>query len=151
MDIILLQKVANLGNIGDRVKVKSGYGRNLLLPKGKATLATPANIARFEAIRAELESKANEELAASRTRSESLRDVRVTITSKAGAEGKLFGSVGTTDIAEAVTRMGLPLARSEVRLPTGPLRNVGEHSVALHLHADIDVALIVNIIAEEQA
>jgi large subunit ribosomal protein L9 len=151
MDIILLQKVANLGNIGDRVKVKSGYGRNFLLPKGRATLATPANIAKFEGIRAELERKANEELAAAQTRASSLRDVKVTITSKAGAEGKLFGSVGTTDIAEAVTRMGLPLARSEVRLPTGPLRNIGEHNVALHLHADIDVSLIVNIIAEEQA
>ena len=151
MDIILLQKVANLGNIGDRVKVKSGYGRNFLLPKGRATLATPANIARFEAIRTDLERKANEELAAAQQRAESLRDVKVTITSKAGAEGKLFGSVGTTDIAEAVTRMGLTLARSEVRLPTGPLRNIGEHHVALHLHADIDVSLIVNIIAEEQA
>lgn len=151
MDIILLQKVANLGNIGDRVKVKSGYGRNFLLPKGRATLATPTNIARFEAIRAELERKANEELAAAQQRAESLRDVKVTITSKAGAEGKLFGSVGTTDIAEAVTRMGLTLTRSEVRLPTGPLRNIGEHHVALHLHADIDVSLIVNIIAEEQA
>jgi len=151
MNIILLQKVANLGNIGDRVKVKSGYGRNFLLPKGRATLATPVNIAKFEAIRAELERKANEELAAAQQRAETLRDVKVTITSKAGAEGKLFGSVGTTDIAEAVTRMGLALARSEVRLPTGPLRNIGEHRVALHLHADLDVSLIVNIIAEEQA
>jgi large subunit ribosomal protein L9 len=150
MDVILLQKVANLGAIGDRVKVKSGYGRNFLLPAGKATLATPANIAKFELIRADLEREANANLSAASERAAVLRDLRVTISAKAGTEGKLFGSVGTTDIAEAVTRMGHKLARSEVRLPAGPLRTVGEHPVALHLHTDIDVALIVNIVAEEQ-
>ncbi len=151
MDIILLQKVANLGNIGDRVKVKSGYGRNFLLPKGKATLATTANVAKFEAIRAELERNATEELVAAQQRAETLRDLKVTITAKAGTEGKLFGSVGTTDIAEAVTALGRTVSRTEVRLPTGPLRTVGEHPIALHLHADIDVTLIVSVIAEEQA
>lgn len=151
MDIILLQKVANLGNIGDRVKVKSGYGRNFLLPKGKGTLATPANVARFEAIRAELERSAKEELSAAQQRAEALRDLKVTITAKAGTEGKLFGSVGTTDIAEAVTAMGHTVSRNEVRLPTGSLRTVGEHQVALHLHTDIDVTLTVSVIAEEQA
>jgi large subunit ribosomal protein L9 len=151
MDIILLQKVANLGTIGDRVKVKSGYGRNFLLPKGKATLATVANIAKFEVIRADLERQAQDSLSGAQQRAEQLRDVKVTISSKAGTEGKLFGSVGTSDIAEAATRMGHALTRAEVRLPAGPLRTVGEHSVALHLHTDVDVSLIVNIVAEDQA
>ena len=151
MDIILLQKVANLGTIGDRVKVKSGYGRNFLLPKGKATLATVANIAKFEVIRADLERQALDSLSGAQQRAEQLRDVKVTISSKAGTEGKLFGSVGTSDIAEAATRMGHALTRAEVRLPAGPLRTVGEHSVALHLHTDVDVSLIVNIVAEDQA
>ncbi len=150
MEVILLQKVANLGTIGDRVKVKSGYGRNFLLPAGKATLATAANIARFELIRADLEKEAHAHLTGASERAAVLRDLKVTISAKAGTEGKLFGSVGTSDIAEAVTRMGHKLARSEVRLPAGPLRSVGEHSVALHLHTDVDVSLIVNIVAEEQ-
>lgn len=151
MEVILLDKVANLGVIGDKVKVKSGYGRNYLLPKGKATLATPANIVKFEAIRAELEKKAGETLKSAQTRAESLRNLKITITAKAGTEGRLFGSVGTTDIAEAATRMGQSLTRAEVRLPSGPLRSVGEHTVALHLHADIDVSLVVEIVAEAQA
>ncbi len=149
MDLILLQKVANLGNIGDRVNVKSGYGRNFLLPQGKATLATPANVARFEARRAELERAANDELAGAQQRAEALKDFKLTITAKAGTEGKLFGSVGTADIAEAATAAGHAVARSEVRLPGGPLRTVGEHSVQLHLHADVDVELPIAIVAEE--
>jgi large subunit ribosomal protein L9 len=149
MDVILLQKVANLGNIGDRVKVKSGYGRNYLLPTAKATLATPANVKRFEERRAELEHAANDHLANAQTRAEAFREFKLTITAKAGTEGKLFGSVGTSDIAEACTAQGHPLSRSEVRLPGGPLRSVGEHSVALHLHTDVDVSLTVSIVAEE--
>ncbi len=149
MEVILLQKVANLGNIGDRVRVKSGYGRNHLLPKGKATLATPANIARFEARRAELTARAGEELASAQQRAEAFKDFKLTITAKAGTEGKLFGSVGTADIAEQSTRAGHPLARSEVRLSAGPLRMVGEHSVQLHLHADVNVELPIVIVAEE--
>jgi large subunit ribosomal protein L9 len=151
MEVILLEKVANLGVIGDRVKVKSGYGRNYLLPKGKATLATAANIKRFETIRAELEKHAADSLAGAQQRGAVLQDLKVTITAKAGTEGRLFGSVGTTDIAEAVTRMGHALARSEVRLPAGPLRQVGDHSVAVHLHTDVNVTLTVSIVAEEQA
>ena len=151
MDVILLQKVANLGNIGDRVKVKSGYGRNYLLPTAKATLATPANVKRFEERRAELEHAANDHLASAQTRAEAFREFKLTITAKAGTEGKLFGSVGTSDIAEACTAQSHPLLRSEVRLPGGPLRTVGEHSVALHLHTDVDVALTVSIVAEELA
>ncbi len=149
MEVILLQKVANLGNIGDRVRVKSGYGRNHLLPKGKATLATAANIARFEARRAELTARAGEELATAQQRAESFKDFKLTIIAKAGTEGKLFGSVGTADIAEHSTRAGHVLARSEVRLPAGPLRMVGEHHVQLHLHADVNVELPIVIVAEE--
>src|SRR5580658_5867676 len=149
MELILLQKVANLGNIGDRVKVKSGYGRNFLLPAGKATLATPANVARFEARRAELEKVASDELKSAQERAAAMKEFKLTITAKAGTEGKLFGSVGTADIAEAATAAGQALARSEVRLPGGPLRTVGEHSVHVHLHADVDLELPVIIASEE--
>ncbi len=149
MEVILLEKVANLGNIGERVKVRSGFGRNYLLPHGKATLATPENVAKFEARRAELERAAQEHLKSAAQRSAGLADFRLTITAKAGTEGKLFGSIGTSDIAEACTRAGHAIARSEVRLPNGPLRTVGEHTVELHLHADVDVQLPVTILAEE--
>jgi large subunit ribosomal protein L9 len=149
MQVILLQKVANLGNIGDRVKVRSGFGRNFLLPQGKATLATPDNIARFEARRAELERLAREHLSSAAERAVALKDFKLTIHAKAGTEGKLFGSIGTSDIAEHLTRAGFNIERSEVRLPHGPLRMLGEHAVNLHLHADVDVPLQVAIVAEE--
>jgi large subunit ribosomal protein L9 len=149
MEVILLQKVANLGNIGDRVKVRSGFGRNFLLPQGKATLATPDNVARFEERRAELERAAREHLSSAEERAAAMKDFKLTIRAKAGTEGKLFGSIGTSDIAEACTRDGFKVERSEVRLPNGPLRMVGEHTVNLHLHADIDVPLHVTIVAEE--
>ena len=149
MDVILLQKVANLGNIGDRVKVRSGYGRNFLLPGGKATLATPDNVARFEARREELEKSAREHLQSAEERQAALQEFKLNITAKAGTEGKLFGSIGTSDVAEAATKAGFKVERSEVRMPNGPLRTVGEHSVGLHLHADIDVPLTVLIVAEE--
>jgi large subunit ribosomal protein L9 len=149
MDVILLQKVANLGNIGDRVKVKSGYGRNYLLPGGKATLATPANVAKFEERRAELERTAREHLSSATERAEAMKDFHLRLVAKAGTEGKLFGSIGTADIAEACVREGFKISRSEVRLPGGPLRMVGEHVVSLHLHADVDVPLNVTIVAEE--
>jgi len=149
MELILLQKVANLGNIGDRVKVKSGFGRNFLLPQGKATLATAANVERFELRRAELEKIAGEELRSASERSAALSNYRLTIAAKAGTEGKLFGSIGTADIAEAATRAGMAIARSEVRLPGGPLRMLGEHVVHVHLHADVDAAVTVVIVAEE--
>ena len=149
MDVILLTKVANLGNIGDRVKVKSGYGRNFLLPKGKATLATPDNVKKFEARRAELEKIARDQFQDAESRAAAFKDFKLQITAKAGTEGKLFGSIGTADIAEACTAQGHKLSRAEVRLPTGPLRTVGDHMVALHLHTDIDVQLPVVITAEE--
>jgi large subunit ribosomal protein L9 len=149
MDVILLQKVANLGNIGDRVKVKSGFGRNYLLPQGKATLATPTNVAKFEERRAELEKVAREQLKSAEERSVALKDYKLVIRAKAGTEGKLFGSVGTADISEALKRENFQVARSEVRLPSGALRTVGDHVISLHLHADIDVPLTVSIVAEE--
>jgi large subunit ribosomal protein L9 len=145
----LLQKVANLGNIGDRVKVASGYGRNFLLPQGKATLATAENVARFEARRAELERVAQQDLTDAKRRAEALTGFKLTITAKAGTEGKLFGSVGTSDIAEASSAAGHKLSRSEVRMPNGPLRVVGDHLVHVHLHADVDFELPVLIIADE--
>ncbi len=149
MEVILLTKVANLGSIGDRVKVKSGYGRNYLLPQGKATLATPANIRIFEARRAELEKAASDALRSAQARAEAMKDFKLLITAKAGSEGKLFGSIGTNDIAEACTRAGHRVARSEVRLGSGPIRSLGEHLVTLHLHTDVDVQLAVIVAAEE--
>ena len=149
MDVILLTKVANLGTIGDRVKVKSGYGRNFLLPKGKATLATPENVKKFEARRAELEKAAREQFQDAESRAAAFKEFKLLITAKAGTEGKLFGSIGSADIAEAATKAGHKVARSEVRLPTGPLRMVGDHTITLHLHTDIDVQLPVVITAED--
>jgi large subunit ribosomal protein L9 len=149
MQVILLEKVANLGNLGDRVTVRSGYARNFLLPKGKATLATAENVKRFEARRAELEKAQQALLADAQKRAAAFEGFKLTITAKAGSEGKLFGSIGTSDIAEAATKAGQQLERSEVRLPNGPLRAVGEHMVSVHLHADIDVELPVVINAEE--
>jgi large subunit ribosomal protein L9 len=150
MDVILLEKVANLGNLGDRVAVRSGYARNFLLPKGKATLATVANVTRFEARRAELEKAANDQLAGAEGRKAKFEGFKLAITAKAGSEGKLFGSIGTTDIAEAASAAGHPLLRSEVRLPNGPLRTVGEHVVVVHLHTDINLELPIIISAEEK-
>ena len=148
MDVILLDKVANLGNLGDRVKVRSGYARNFLLPKGKATLATSANVARFEARRSELEKAANDALSAGQARAAKFEGFKLAITAKAGSEGKLFGSIGTADIAEAASKAGQQLERSEVRLPNGPLRTVGEHVVGVHLHTDINIDLPIVIAAE---
>jgi large subunit ribosomal protein L9 len=149
MDIILLQKVANLGQIGDRVKVKSGYARNFLVPTGKATVATAANIAQFEAQRAVLEAKAHDELKQAQERALKFESFKLELKAKAGSEGKLFGSIGTADIAEAAVKAGQPITRSEVRMPTGPIRSTGEHQVQLHLHTDVDVTLTVTIVAEE--
>jgi large subunit ribosomal protein L9 len=149
MQVILLEKVANLGNLGDRVTVRSGYARNFLLPKGKATLATAENVKKFETRRAELEKVQQTLLAEAQKRAAAFEGFKLTIAAKAGSEGKLFGSVGTADIAEAASKAGQQLERSEVRLPNGPLRTVGEHMVSVHLHADIDVELPIVINAEE--
>lgn len=149
MEVILLQKVDNLGGLGDKVKVRAGYGRNYLIPQGLAKPATPDNIAEFEARRAELEKAAADALAAAVARKEKLEGLVVTITSKSGGEGKLFGSVGTVDIADAVTAMGHDLERREVRMPEGPIRMAGEHEVELHLHADVNATIKVVVIGEE--
>src|SRR5262245_56732474 len=149
MEVILLEKVANLGGIGDRVKVKPGFARNFLLPQGKATLATPDNVAKFESRRVELERKAQEELYHAQQRAEKMQDLKLRMTAKAGAEGKLFGSVGTADIAEAASAAGFEVARSEVRLPTGPIRVVGEHTITIHLHTDVNVSVALTIVPEE--
>ncbi len=149
MDVILLQKVANLGGIGDRVKVKSGFARNFLLPKGKATMATADNVKKFEARRAEHERVAQEGLLKAQTRAAALKDFKLTIAAKAGAEGKLFGSIGTVDIAEAATRAGHVIERSEVRLPQGPIRVAGEHQVTLHFHTDVNIELSITVVPEE--
>lgn len=151
MEVILLDKVANLGSLGDRVKVRSGYARNYLLPQGKATLATPANVAKFEARRADLEKVVRDNLSGAEGRKAAFEGFKLTITAKAGSEGKLFGSVGTSDIADAVTAAGHKLSRSEVRLPNGPLRSVGEHIVTVHLHSDVNLDLPVTIVADEQS
>jgi large subunit ribosomal protein L9 len=149
MEVILLQKIANLGEIGDRVKVKPGYGRNFLLPGGKATLATAENIRKFESRRAELEAKSAADLASAKTRAAALEGFTLSIAAKAGSEGKLFGSIGTSDIAEACLKAGQKIERAEVRLPGGPIRMVGEHVITLHLHGDIDVQVPLTVTAEE--
>lgn len=149
MEVILLERIANLGSIGDKVKVKPGFGRNYLLPQGKAALATPANLAKFEERRAELEKKASDELDSAKLRAGQLEGFTLNLSAKAGGEGKLFGSVGTADIAEACTAAGIRIERSEVRLPSGPIRLVGDHVVTLHLYTDVEVELPVVITAEE--
>jgi len=149
MEVILLSKVENLGDIGELVNVRSGYGRNFLIPQGKATIANEANRAMFEARRAELEKAAAEALAAARTRAESLDGLKVAISCKAGEEGKLFGSVGTVDIADAVAAAGVELAKHEVRLSEGTIRELGEYAVELHLHPEVNVTITLEISAEE--
>lgn len=150
MEIILLEKVDNVGGIGDRVKVKSGYARNFLIPKGKATLATADNIAKFEARRAEIEAKAAGELAAAQARAKQLEGKVIRITATAGTEGKLFGSIGPVDIAEALGKLGIEVERSEVRMHEGPLRVLGEHTIELHLHSDVNVEVPVVVEAAEE-
>lgn len=149
MEVILLEKVENLGNLGDKVKVRPGYGRNFLIPKGKAKAATEENLKYFEERRAELEKAAAETLAAAETRKAQLEGLTVTIRAKAGDEGKLFGSVGTTDIAEAVTAAGVEVSRQEVRLPEGALRSIGEYEIELHLHSDVNAT--VKLVVESEA
>lgn len=141
MEVILLEKISNLGPMGARVKVRPGYGRNYLLPKGKAKPATPENVAAFEAMRAELEQAAADTLAGAEARRERLTDLQISIAARAGEEGKLFGSVGTADIAEAITAAGIPVERHEVRLPNGVYRQIGEYDVELHLHSDVDTTV----------
>jgi large subunit ribosomal protein L9 len=150
MEIILLEKVHKLGSLGDRVNVKPGFGRNYLIPSGKAVSATAGNIAKFDARRAELEKQQQEATATATVRAEKLNEVNVSIARKAGEEGKLFGSVGTADIAEAVTESGVELAKHEIRLPEGPIRSIGELELVVQLHADVTATIKVNVVAEEE-
>lgn len=149
MNVILLDKVENLGDIGDLVNVKPGYGRNFLIPSGKAALATQANLKEFESRRAELEKNAAEELAAAKAREELVQGMELVIAANAGSEGKLFGSVGPLDIAEAFGKVGVEVARSEVRMPDGPIHEIGDFTLGLHLHSDIDTEFTVKVVPEE--
>jgi len=149
MELILLEKVENLGNIGDVVNVKPGYGRNFLVPKGKAKPATAENIKALESRRAELEAAAAEERKAAEDRAAKIEALGVlTIAAKVGEEDKLFGSLGNVDIAEAVTTAGVELERNEVRLPEGPIRQAGEHDIDVHLHADVNVVVKISVVDE---
>jgi len=149
MEVILLDKIAKLGGLGDKVTVKSGYARNYLLPQGKAVFASKENIERFEARRAEIEVKLAEVLTAAEARAAKVVELaEVTIASKCGDEGKLFGSIGTRDIADAITEAGVEVTKAEVRLPLGTIRETGEFEIAIHLHHDVDTSIKVVVIAE---
>jgi large subunit ribosomal protein L9 len=149
MELILLQKVKNLGNLGDKVKVKPGYGRNFLVPQGKAAPATATNLAEFEKRRAEYEAKANQLLSGAEARKAQLDGASVTIKANASPEGKLFGSVGPRDIAEAFTAAGTTIEKSEVVMAEGPIRHIGEFEVQIHLHADVHTTVKVTVVADE--
>lgn len=149
MDVILLEKIDRLGTLGDIVKVKPGFARNFLLPTGKAKMATESNIKELEARRAELEARAAKMLAEAQVRKTALEGFAVSLTVKSGAEGKLFGSVGTHDIAEAATAAGQKVEKKEVRMPNGPIRLAGVYDVELHLHADVNATIKVTVIGEE--
>lgn len=148
MQIILLEKVANLGSLGETVNVRPGYARNFLFPQGKAVPATKANVAEFEARRADLEAQAAAKLADAQSRAAKIEEIEVSVAVKAGDEGKLFGSLGTRDIADLVTQAGVEVAKSEVRLPEGPIRNLGEFDVAIQLHAEVMATLKLHVVAE---
>lgn len=148
MEVILLEKVGKLGNIGDKVNVKAGYGRNYLIPNGKAVFATEANVAEFEARRAELEKAAAEKLAAAEARAAKLEGVEITIEANAGDEGKLFGSVGTDAIADALASTGADVQKSEVKLPEGALRELGEYEIDVQLHAEVFATVKLNVVAQ---
>ena len=148
MQVILLEKVVNLGNLGDIVKVKDGYGRNFLIPQGKAKRATEANKAEFAARRAELEKQQAELLSAAQKRAEKLAGYLVQVTQKAGVDGRLFGSVTNYDIAETLTAQGFEVSKSEIRMPNGPLKSVGDHPVTVALHHDVVVDITVSVLGE---
>jgi large subunit ribosomal protein L9 len=145
LEIILLEKVTNLGNLGDKVTVKPGYGRNYLIPQGKAVVATAARLAEFEQRRADLEKKAAEQLAAAQARAATIEALKLVIRQKAGDEGRLYGSVSARDIADAATQAGVAIEKSEVRLPTGPLRILGDYEIRIQLHGDVTAVLALNL------
>jgi len=150
MDIILLEKVTNLGDLGEKVSVRSGYGRNYLVPYGKAVPATKENIEKFEAQRTELEKTANTKLAAANSRSEQIEALgAISIIHKAGEEGKLFGSVSAAEIAKIITDKGITVEKREVTMPEGPIRVIGEYSIVILLHSDVSITISINVTAEE--
>ena len=149
MNVILLENVENVGGIGDVVKVKPGYGRNFLLPQGKAALATPENMKSIEARRAELEKAASEELGKAQARAASINGVELVITANAGSEGKLFGSVGPIDIAEAFAVIQVEVERSEIRMPDGPIHELGEFQIGVHLHSEVNAETTIRIVAAD--
>lgn len=148
MKVILLEKIGKLGNLGDQVNVKAGFARNYLLPFNKAVAATADNVEKFEARRAELEAIAAEKKAAAQERADKLKDLQVTIEANAGDEGKLFGSIGTRDIADAVSATGVEITKSEVRLPEGVLREIGEYEIAIQLHTDVSEVITLAVVAQ---
>ena len=149
MEVILLEKTRNLGSLGDKVKVRNGYGRNFLIPQGKAVPATEANIKYFEERRAELEKQAADKLAAAQARADKLTALgAVTVSAKAGDEGKLFGSVGTRDVADAITAAGVEVAKAEVLMPNGAIRNVGDFELEVQLHSDVVAAIKISVVPE---
>jgi len=149
MEVILLEKVRNLGSLGDTVKVRSGFGRNYLIPQGKAVIANAKNKAEFEARRAELEKHAADELTRAQARAQTMQGATVQIGAKAGEEGKLFGSIGTADIAEAMTQAGFELERAEIHLPTGPIKQIGDFEVPVSLHSEVNFNIHVSVVAEK--
>tara|TARA_B100000959_G_scaffold39644_1_gene38808 strand:+ start:1252 stop:1701 length:450 start_codon:yes stop_codon:yes gene_type:complete len=149
MKVILLDRIENLGAIGDLVSVKSGFGRNYLIPSGKAALATAENIKELEKKRAALEQKSADELAAAKSRSELIDDMKLIISANVESEGRLYGSVGPVDIVDAFDKVGVTVERSEIRMPDGPIREIGEFEITLHLHTDVDINVSVNIVPEE--
>ena len=149
MKVILLDRVENLGAIGDLVSVKSGFGRNYLIPSGKAALATAENIKELEKKRAELEKKSADELAAAKSRGALIDDMKLIVSANVESEGKLYGSVGPVDIVEAFDKVGVGIERSDIRMPDGPIREIGESEITLHLHTDVDIKVSVNIVPEE--
>lgn len=149
MEVILLEKIHRLGNLGDKVNVRPGYGRNFLIPNRKAVPATPDNVAKFEEQRAELERVQADALGRANARAAQLNEFELTIAAKAGAEGKLFGSVGTVDIAAAIVALGAECEKREVRLPDGPLREIGDYEVEIHLHPDVNAVVKVKVVSED--
>ena len=150
MQVILLEKVINLGGLGDVVKVKEGYARNYLIPQGKARRATEAAIKEFEGRRAELEKAQAEKLAAAQAEGEKLNGQKVQLNAKAGVDGRLFGSVTNFDIAEALTKQGFHVAKGQIRMPTGPLKTIGEHHLTVALHSDVLAEITVTVVGEQQ-
>lgn len=148
MEVILLESIGKLGQLGDKVSVKGGFGRNFLIPQGKAVPATEGNVARFEERRAELEKAEAEKLAAAQARADQFNDLELSVVAKAGDEGKLFGSIGTRDIADAISEAGIAVEKSEVRLPAGVIRTIGEFDVALQLHPEVTANMKLTVVAE---